>query len=213
MPAESNPALASCPAAARAPGLGSAASASAASASAAETVSERPSTRELFKAHAGFVLRLVRHLGVGASDAEDVTQEVFMIAHGRLALLRSDASPRNWLFGIARRLAANHVRKSKRRRDVPLEDRDAVEQGTPATELQLTRDRTLLLQALDQLDAAKREVFVLFELESLAMQEVADMLGCPLHTAYSRLYAARSIVQRRVLSRVAHAANVPRSER
>lgn len=192
MPAESNPALASCPVTVQA------------------AACTRPSTRELFKAYGGFVLRLVRHLGVRPSDAEDVTQEVFMVAHGRLALLRSDANPRNWLFGIARRLAANHVRKSKRRRNVPLEDRDAVERGTPATELQLARDRSLLLHALDQLDDAKREVFVLFELESLAMQEVADMVGCPLHTAYSRLYAARNIVQRRVLSTVANGA---RSER
>lgn len=189
MPAESTPALASC-----------------ALTSDVDRELARPSTRELFKAHAGFVLRLVRHLGVSPSDAEDVTQEVFMIAHGRLDLLRNDANPRNWLFGIARRLAANHVRKSKRRRNVPLDERDAVEPGTPATELQLTRDRQLLLQALDLLDDAKREVFVLFELESMAMQEVADMVGCPLHTAYSRLYAARAIVQRRVLSSAGTAA-------
>lgn len=160
---------------------------------------ERPSTRELFKAHAGFVLRVLRNLGVRAGDAEDVAQEVFMIAHGRLAFLRSDADPRSWLFGIARRLAANYVRKSKRQRNVPLEERDAVAEGTPASELQRARDRSLLLQALDELDGAKREVFVLFELEGLAMHDVAAMVGCPLHTAYSRLYAARSIVQRRVL--------------
>lgn len=164
--------------------------------------SQRVSTRELFTAHAGFVLRLVRHLGVNPSDAEDVTQEVFMIAHARLSLLRSDANARNWLFGIARRLAANHVRKAKRRRNVPITDDDAVEQGTPATQLQVTRDRKLLLEALDQLAEAKREVFVLFELENLPMQEVADMLRCPLHTAYSRLYAARTIVQRHVLGSV-----------
>jgi RNA polymerase sigma-70 factor (ECF subfamily) len=198
MPVESTPALASCAITASLP---------------CAAVSQRPSTRELFKAHAAFVLRLVRHLGVGLSDAEDVTQEVFMIAHGRLAQLRNEANPRSWLFGIARRLAANHVRKSKRRHNVPLEDYDVVERGTPATELQLTRDRRLLLQALDQLDDAKREVFVLFELENLAMQEVAEMIGCPLHTAYSRLYAARTIVQRCVLSSVRPVAAVARSER
>src|SRR6185312_15456963 len=110
MPAESTPALVSCAVTSRASSEPRAAE------------QARPSTRELFEAHAGFVLRLVRHLGVSPSDAEDVTQEVFMIAHGRLALLRNDANPRNWLFGIARRLSANHVRKSRRRRNVPLDD-------------------------------------------------------------------------------------------
>jgi RNA polymerase sigma-70 factor (ECF subfamily) len=42
-------------------------------------------TRALFETHASFVMRTVRRLGVRASDAEDVTQEVFMIVHRRRA--------------------------------------------------------------------------------------------------------------------------------
>ena len=185
MTAESNRVLASCPVPATTAGT------------------ELPSTRELFKAHAGFVLRVARHLGVDPGDAEDVIQEVFMIAHQRLPALRSDANPRNWLFGITRRVAANHVRRSKRRRGVPIDDRDAIAHGTPATELQRLRDRKLLLEAFDKLSDAKREVFALFELEGLAMHDVAEMVGCPLHTAYSRLYAARAVVQQHVLAQQA----------
>jgi RNA polymerase sigma-70 factor (ECF subfamily) len=51
-----------------------------------------------------------------------------------------------------------------------------------------------LARVLDGLDSAKREVFVLYELEELAMPEVAGLVGCPLQTAYSRLHAARRIV-------------------
>jgi RNA polymerase sigma-70 factor (ECF subfamily) len=159
-------------------------------------------TRDLFDAHSAFLLRLVRHLGVPSSDAEDVTQEVFMIAHQRLTTLQHQESARSWLFGIARRVAANHVRKIKRRRTdsvLPIEELSAATSGDPALELELARDRALLLRALDRLDADKRAVFVLFELEGLAMPEVAEMIGCPINTAYSRLYAARVIVQRSVL--------------
>ncbi|HTU63400.1 MAG TPA: sigma factor, partial [Polyangiales bacterium] len=84
-----------------------------AEAEAAPVEGSRISTRQLFVAHAGFILRLVRHLGVPASDAEDITQEVFMIAHRRLATLQEDANARSWLYGIARRHAANHVSKLK----------------------------------------------------------------------------------------------------
>jgi RNA polymerase sigma-70 factor (ECF subfamily) len=160
----------------------------------------RPSTtRELFEAHAGFVLRVVRRLGAHPSDAEDVTQEVFVIVHRRLSDLRDDVPVRSWLFGIARRVVANHLRKTQRRR----EHGDAVGIAStlegPAEQLQLARDRARLEHALARLDDDKRAVFVLFELEGCDMREVAEMLGCPLNTAYSRLYAARELVRRYVL--------------
>lgn len=162
----------------------------------------RQTTAELFDAHAPFVLRLVRHLGVPSSDAEDVTQEVFMVAHQRLVTLQRQESARSWLFGIARRVAANHVRKTRRRRTdsaQPVDELSAADSGDPSLELELARDRALLMRALDRLDEDKRAVFVLFELEGLVMPEVAEMVGCPINTAYSRLYAARVIVQRSVL--------------
>ena len=40
---------------------------------------------------------------------------------------------------------------------------------------------------------------MLFELEGIAMQDVATMVDCSLKTAYSRLYAARELVKRSVL--------------
>ena len=44
---------------------------------------------------------------------------------------------------------------------------------------------------LESLDEEKRAVFVLYEIEDLAMPEIAEALSLPLQTAYSRLYAAR----------------------
>lgn len=156
------------------------------------------STRQLFEAYAGFVMRTVRRLGVSARDTEDVTQEVFMIVHRRIADLQAEVNPRSWLFGISRRVVANYLRKVRRQREDPTSDLSPVASGDPAQQLQLTRDRALLERALDRLDADKRAVFVLSELEGLTMQEVASMVGCPVHTAYSRLYAARTIVERHV---------------
>ena len=55
--------------------------------------------------------------------------------------------------------------------------------------------RAILDALLRTLPDEKREVFVLYVLEELPMQEVADAVGCPLHTAYSRLYTARKLVE------------------
>jgi RNA polymerase sigma-70 factor, ECF subfamily len=156
------------------------------------------STRQLFESYAGFVMRTVRRLGVRASDTEDVTQEVFMIVHRRSADLQTEVNPRSWLFGIARRVVANYLRKSRRSREDAWDEVVPVASGDPSEALQQTRERALLERALGKLDEDKRAVFVLYELEGLAMQEVADIVSCPLHTAYSRLYSARAIVERHV---------------
>ena len=78
--------------------------------------SEALSTRTLFELYAGFVMRTVRRLGVRPSDTEDVTQEIFMTAHRRIADRHTDVHPRSWLFGIARRVVANYLRKAHRLR-------------------------------------------------------------------------------------------------
>jgi len=173
----------------------------------------RWTTRELFEVHGAFVLRLVRHLGVRPSDAEDIAQEVFVIAHRRLDTLQRENSARSWLFGIARRVTANYLRKTKRSGEEVLADIHAADGGDPVAELQLSRDRALLARALSRLDDDKRAVFVLFELEGLAMHEVAEMVCCPINTAYSRLYAARLIVQRHVLGARAVSTSSQRSTR
>jgi RNA polymerase sigma-70 factor (ECF subfamily) len=58
---------------------------------------------------------------------------------------------------------------------------------------------------LAKLDDEKRRVFVLYEVEGLSMNEVAEAVGCPLQTAYSRLHAARKgmkiLLQRSRLAR------------
>jgi RNA polymerase sigma-70 factor (ECF subfamily) len=164
-------------------------------------LSEPPAltTRQLFEAHAAFVVRIVQRLGVSASDAEDVAQEVFMIVHRRIDDLNSIGAARSWLFGIARRVVANHLRKAQRRAEQLDPQPAGITLEGPAEHLQSSRERALLERALAKLDIDKRTVFVLFELEGVEMREVADMVGCGVSTAYSRLYAARELVQRYVL--------------
>jgi RNA polymerase sigma-70 factor (ECF subfamily) len=157
------------------------------------------STREIFEMHAAFVLRMVRRLGVCARDVEDVAQEVFVIVHRRRGDLQPGVMVRSWLFGITRRVVSNYHRQA-RHREEPSPGLDALPvHHDPTHSLEGSRDRALLDRALQRLDADKRDVFVLFELEGLDMRDVAQVVGCPLNTAYSRLYAARQLVRQHVL--------------
>jgi RNA polymerase sigma-70 factor (ECF subfamily) len=105
------------------------------------------------------------------------------------------SSLRTWIYGICLRVASNHRRRAHVRRERPVSE--PPEQATaadPHDELELREQWPALQQLLECLDAEKRAVFVLYELEELSMKEVADACDCPLQTAYSRLRAARRLL-------------------
>ena len=142
-----------------------------------------------------FVWRVLGRLGVARADIADVCQEVFLIVHRRLE--DYDGRPLHaWCYGICVRVAADYRKRAHRRHETigeaPAEPRTAAEQERS---LELGRARARLERVLAQLDQSKREVFVLYELEELTMSEVAQIVGCPLQTAYSRLHAARKDVR------------------
>jgi RNA polymerase sigma-70 factor, ECF subfamily len=145
--------------------------------------------------HGNFVWRTLRRLGVRDADVDDVCQEVFVVVHRKLGEFEPRASIKSWLYGICIRTAAAHRRKAPVRREVPTESPE--EQATtrgPDASYEGRETLALLDRALEQLDDDKRETFVLYEVEELAMPEVAKILGCPLQTAYSRHRAAREHV-------------------
>ncbi len=148
--------------------------------------------RAIFHAHAPFVWRVLRRLGVAESDVEDVAQETFLVVHRRLADFEGRSQLRTWIYGICIRVASDHRRRAHVRREQAT-DRppERVGSAPQPKELEQRQARALLDAALARLDDDKRAVFVLFEIEEVPMKEVAEALGCPLQTAYSRLHAAR----------------------
>jgi RNA polymerase sigma-70 factor (ECF subfamily) len=164
---------------------------------------DRPATvAELFATHASFVWSLLRRLGVPESDAEEVCQEVFVIAHRKLPEYEPRGAHRTWLYGIAVRAASDYRRSARVRRE-------EVMAAPPEPTVVATQDRTVeqreklewLDALLDDLDQDKRAVFVLYEIEELSMAAVAAVVGCPLQTAYFRLHAARKEIQARTRAR------------
>ena len=160
---------------------------------------------EIYRDNVAFVWRSLRRLGVRERDVDDVCQEVFVIVHRKLSTFDTTATVRTWLFGIARRVAADHRKRAHVRRETlaaPSElDVNLARTSDESDGLELRRARAVLDEILDELDDAKRAVFVLFELEEMPMSEVAKAVECPLQTAYSRLAAARKQVESAVLRR------------
>jgi RNA polymerase sigma-70 factor (ECF subfamily) len=165
--------------------------------------------------HAGRVRRVLARRGVPASELPDVEQEVFIVAHRKLAAFEGRSSIATWLLGIAANVASQHRRSARYRRErVGVEHEPACEALDPLARLQAGELVARVRRVLDALSAEQRDVIVLHELSELSMHEVARELGVPLKTAFSRLYAGHRALRRALERDVAPclpAARKPRS--
>jgi RNA polymerase sigma-70 factor (ECF subfamily) len=156
----------------------------------------------LYREHFQFIWRSLRRLGVRPSSVDDAVQDVFLVAHRKLAAFEGRSSHRVWLFAIGMRVAAEY-----RRRDGRLElDSDATGVAVhPETTLDLRRRVCLLDHLLGTLSDSQREVFVMAEVEGFSAPEIAEALGEKLNTVYSRLRLGRAHFER-ALARHQHEA-------
>ncbi|RMH00343.1 MAG: sigma-70 family RNA polymerase sigma factor [Deltaproteobacteria bacterium] len=144
----------------------------------------------LYDAHVDFVHRVVRQLGVPAADAEDVVQDVFVVAVRRYREFRGEAAVRTWLYAIAAHLVRNHRRGAARRerRRIAWKSRTTAEDRHVTT---VDTARIDVARLLDRLDEASRALVVLVHLHGMSVKEVARTLGMNANTAQSRLRRAR----------------------
>lgn len=147
---------------------------------------------ELYRAHFPYVWRTLRRLGVPPADLEDVTHEVFVVVHRRLADYDARRPVKPWLFGIAYRLASEDRRRAHRRHEVVAPSPEPPALAPPADDL-IERDerRRLVLACLQSLSLEQRAVLILLDIDGEAATEVAAAMNVPLPTVYSRLRAAR----------------------
>ena len=131
------------------------------------------------------IYRFCYRLSGSASDAEDLTQEVFLAAFQGAGRFEGRASVQTWLY----RIALNCWRQTRRapRLDMtPLED--AVHSG-PGLEQSVT-DAASLTCALAALPPDLREAFLLVKAEGLTHREAAQILDIPLGTVQFRVHTA-----------------------
>jgi RNA polymerase sigma-70 factor, ECF subfamily len=154
-----------------------------------------PTLRQVFDEHASYIWRTLRHLGIPDADIPDLCQEVFVTVHRKLAAFEGRSSLRTWLYGICLRVASQHRRRPYVQKEQfasePMPDAAAGLELAPDTRLE---QRSAVRRLLGSLDEDKRAVVVLYEIEGFSMKEVAEIVHCPLQTAYSRLHAGREMM-------------------
>jgi RNA polymerase sigma-70 factor, ECF subfamily len=147
---------------------------------------DRWALRAFIQATQGEVWGLMAHQ-VGRTEADDLTQDVYVRVWRALPRFRGDASARTWLLAIARRVGFDELRRRARRRRLterlsglrtPSTQPDAAsQQGSDGV--------------ITALKANLREAFVLTQLLGFSYQETADICGVPIGTVRSRVARAR----------------------
>jgi RNA polymerase sigma-70 factor (ECF subfamily) len=159
---------------------------------------------QLIEPHVGRLYNYVARMVGDPFDAEDLTQDAVLRAHRAIGSFRGGATFQTWLYRIATNIAVDALRRRGRRnaKVSSLDDPVQAEQGWIAREVRDTqRDPQELAEAaelsesvqraINQLSPKLRAVVVLFDLQGLTYDQIADTLSLPLGTVKSRLFNAR----------------------
>ncbi len=149
---------------------------------------------EIYHLHHKRVYSICFRMVRNASDAEDLTQQVFIQLFRKLHTFRGESSFTTWLH----RMTVNQVLMHFRRRAVKTEKTTddgsipiRIVSGTENPSRMALIDRIALNQAIGQLPPGYRMVFILHDLEGFDHDEIGKMLGCAVGTSKSQLHKAR----------------------
>jgi RNA polymerase sigma-70 factor (ECF subfamily) len=129
-------------------------------------------------------------------EAEDVAQEAFLRAFGRLRSFRGEARFSTWLAQIVLRLCLDRRRLARWKAEVSVEEGRAAGRLAPRAAAGDVDLRLVVETLLDSLSPPMRAALVLRELEGLDYQEIAQVLRIPVGTVRSRRNAARAQFRR-----------------
>lgn len=131
------------------------------------------------------IYRFLKHLTRHNEAAEDLAQQTFVNAYQALDKFRAESSMRTWLHRIAFREYIAWRRK--RRLSLPLE----ILRGYNDARIDEVNGEITLLGAIHQLPSAHKEVFLLFEVQQLSVEEISEVTGIKSGTVKSHLHYAR----------------------
>lgn len=156
---------------------------------------DMPALGELYRRYNRRVYSLCLRMVANTSEAEDLTQEVFIKLFYEAGTFRGESAFTTWLHRLTVNVVLMYLRKHKRRFERPTENVEIPEQAVPGTERLgnvSALDRVRLDRALAALPPGYRVVFVLFDVEGYTHDEIALLLGCSAGTSKSQLHKART---------------------
>jgi RNA polymerase sigma-70 factor, ECF subfamily len=160
---------------------------------------ERPAMHAFYERYRRRVFALIARI-VGAQDAEELSQEVFLRAFRGLEKFRGDSQLSTWMYRLAVNAALSHATRAQARAKKNVSE-EVLEELPAPTDVQSDGDprmRQHLIAAMESLPTGYRAVLVLHDVEGLQHEEIAQVLGCRVGTSKSQLHKARAQMRKRL---------------
>ena len=148
------------------------------------------------------------------TEAEDIAQETFLRAYDHFDELQTSPTAGGWLKRVATNLSLNHLSRYRARwsffselfTGAADEDNEPIEFAAPddiQEKLELADRHEFVEQALQKLPAAQRVCLVLYHLEGLRYEEIAEKLNVSLGKVKTDIFRAREALRKRLRGQLA----------
>ncbi len=140
------------------------------------------------------VLNVLRNMSLTEDECLDVAQEVFMKIYRNLDKFRGESDIKTWIYRITLRAGLDYIRKKKRLKETPLEQKSEIRDIAKSQRETLSEKerKSMVRGAINRLHPKYREIIILRELEGLSYSQIRDILRCSIGTVESRISRARN---------------------
>lgn len=145
----------------------------------------------LYRQHAGRLFAVACRLAGSVDTAEDLLQEIFLLAFKKLETYKGEAALGTWLYRLAINCCLDYVRSRSAKNAKLTGSLEDLAAPTPAALRDAPVERIDLDRAIAQLPDGYREAFVLHDVEGFDHKEVARLLGVAEGTSKSQVFKAR----------------------
>jgi RNA polymerase sigma-70 factor (ECF subfamily) len=155
---------------------------------------DMPAFERLYERHYRRVYSICMRMTSNVTEAEDLTQEVFVHLFRKIGSFRGDSAFTTWLHRLTVNQVLMHFRKLRVKLEQTTEEGETPLQIVPGTEdpnHMPVFDKIALEKAIAQLAGGYRTVFILHDVEGHEHEEIARILGCSVGTSKSQLHKAR----------------------
>ncbi|HEY7791314.1 MAG TPA: sigma-70 family RNA polymerase sigma factor [Vicinamibacterales bacterium] len=149
---------------------------------------------ELYRQHASRLYALACRMAPTRADAEDLLQEIFLLAHRKLGTFKGESALSTWLYRLGMNVCLDFVRSRQGRSGRLTDSLDDEEPGAPAMPQTPPLDavsRIDLERAIAELPPGSRAAFLLHDVEGFEHHEIAAILGVSAGTSKSQVHKAR----------------------
>jgi len=149
----------------------------------------------IYKICCGYVYNAAYRVVGNQEDAQEVTQDVFLIIHKKLDTFRFDSAFKTWVYRITINTAINYAKRMSKHRKKTVEFNEEYMMSGRSNEVEEQSDKQfnqkVAASLLNVLNPDQRACIVLRSVEGLSYQEIADSLKININTVRTRIKRAR----------------------